>query len=106
MTPPRVVLFDFSGTLFDDTSAMPADLIVETAARRDRQLSWPAAVRLRAAVLRQAGTSAGIAARQDADLSQSRHRAAWLAVAGLAPDVDVDAALGEVLYDCLTAAAG
>lgn len=104
VTSPRAVLFDFSGTLFDDTSAVPVDLLVECAARHSRRLGPDEAGRLRAKVLRRADSPAGAVVRRQADLSPSRHRAAWRSVAALEPGIDD--VLADAFYDCVTAAGG
>ncbi|GGP55614.1 HAD family hydrolase [Saccharothrix coeruleofusca] len=84
------VLFDFSGTLFDDTSVLDPDAIAASGA----DLGGLTATEVVRSVLAHVDSPASLEARRGCDLSQEAHRAVWtrlIAESGpFAPDV-VDA---------------
>jgi len=95
----RAVLFDFSGTLFDDTGVLDPPALVAAAARRGVELDDEAATDVIGRALRHVDSPEGLAARDGCDLSQRAHRTIWtrlIAEAGTGPE------LTEALYECLT----
>ncbi|MFF6779871.1 HAD-IA family hydrolase [Streptomyces sp. NPDC012510] len=102
--PTRAVLFDFSGTLFDDTSVITADRLVARCAVRDRKLGTARARELCAGILAAVDSPEGQARRARADLSAERHRRVWTGLAASA--VGGDTLIAEAFYDCVIAADG
>ncbi len=93
------VLFDFSGTLFDDTGVLVPEAVSAKAAARGVALDRAAAEDVIARTLRGVDSPEGLKAREGCDLSRERHRSIWtslIAGAGFEPP------LVEVLYECLT----
>lgn len=90
------VLFDFSGTLFDDTSVLDPDAITASGA----DLGGLSAAEVVRAVLAHVDSPASLEARKGCDLSREAHRAVWtrlIAEAGpFAPD------LVDAVYAALT----
>lgn len=98
--PPEVVLFDFAGTLFDDTGVLtPAALIAEARAR-GVELDDARAREVIRRALAYADAPERAAARAGADLSPLAHRRSWTrlyADAGPYPP-----GLADALYACVT----
>jgi HAD superfamily hydrolase (TIGR01509 family) len=95
----EAVLFDFSGTLFDDTGVLDPPALVAAAARRGVTLDAAEAEQIIRRTLAHVDSPEGFAAREGCDLSQEAHRRIWtglIAGAGLGPE------LTEALYECLT----
>jgi HAD superfamily hydrolase (TIGR01509 family) len=96
----EAVLFDFSGTLFDDTGVLDPPALVAAAGRRDLRLGESEAADIIRRTLRHVDSPEGFKAREGCDLSQEAHRSIWttlIADAGpYGPDVT------EALYECLT----
>ena len=97
----EAVLFDYSGTLFDDTSVLTPHRLAAQAAARGREMSTEEAAELCAAVQLVLDSPEGRARRADADLSRAAHRAAWTGLARTAPGSD--AVLADAFYACVTA---
>lgn len=101
---PHGVLFDFAGTLFDDTGAVPLELFAQQLDARGRGRDLNVASRLRTAILGRAASPAGTELRLGSDRSPERHRAAWMEIARTTCGVGEQQA--EAFYECLTAAQG
>jgi HAD superfamily hydrolase (TIGR01509 family) len=99
------VLFDFSGTLFDDGAVLtPAGVRAQTAAR-GVELDTEHAARLINVLLATVDSPEGRAAREGCDRSAEQHRAVWLALmtsaaTGFLPAVASEV-LAESVYACL-----
>ncbi|GAB2914105.1 HAD family hydrolase [Streptomyces mayteni] len=91
------VLFDYSGTLFDDGSVLTPAGVCAQAARRGVALGVADAARVIAGVLAAVDSPAGLTAREGCDRSAARHRAVWT---GLMADA-APGALAEAVYACL-----
>ncbi|MCF6523718.1 HAD family hydrolase [Streptomyces sp. JJ36] len=102
--PPEAVLFDFSGTLFDDTSVIRPERLAARCAARGRPLAPDRAAELCAAVLAVVDSPEGRRRRAGADLSPERHRAVWTELAASAPGAD--RLVAEAFHACVTAADG
>lgn len=98
--PVEAVLFDFSGTLFDDTSVIRAERLVAHCAVRGRELTAERAARLCSAILAVLDSAEGRRRREGADLSPARHRAVWTELARSAPGSDP--LIAEAFHDCVT----
>lgn len=95
----EAVLFDFSGTLFDDTGVLGPPALVAAASRHGVSLDEAAAGEVIRQALAHVDSPEGFAAREGCDLSQEAHRTIWtklIAESGLGPE------LTEALYECLT----
>lgn len=95
------VLFDFSGTLFDDAAVLDPAALAELATRSGHTLDEPAAAEAIERTLRHANSPGGLAAHPDRDLSEAAHHRAWrcvLAEAGVGDE------LAALVYECLIAA--
>ncbi|MET9519982.1 hypothetical protein [Streptomyces sp. NPDC002994] len=77
----QAVLFDFSGTLFDDTSVIRAERLVAQCALRGGALDTARAKELCAGILAALDSPEGQARRVKADLSAGRHRRVWTGLA-------------------------
>ncbi|MFE0105845.1 HAD family hydrolase [Streptomyces sp. NPDC059009] len=98
---PEAVLFDYSGTLFDDTSVLTPDRLAAQCAARGRQLTLHQAAELVTAVQLTVDSAEGRARRAEADLSPALHRGAWTELARTAPGSD--ALIADAFYACVTA---
>ena len=96
----RGVLFDFSGTLFDDTSVLTGPRLAARCAARGVRLPDGAAVRLCTAIQSAVSSAAGVAALRGADRDSEAHRTKWVAFAGALPGVPPEVA--EAFHDCVT----
>lgn len=94
------MLFDFAGTLFDDTSVLTGPRLARRCAARDVELTTDDAEALCAKIQARVDSPAGRAARQGADRDSTTHRAAWTALAGSVPGVT--APIAAAYYDCIT----
>ncbi|GAB3977932.1 HAD-IA family hydrolase [Actinoallomurus acanthiterrae] len=98
--PLEAVLFDFSGTLFDDTGVLDPAALVATAARHGVELDQPTAADVIRRTLRHVDSPEGFAAREGSDLSPEAHRAVWsMLIADAGP---FGPELVAALYECLT----
>jgi FMN phosphatase YigB (HAD superfamily) len=100
------VLFDFSGTLFDDTGVLTVAGVRAAARARGVALDDGQAARLIDASLATADSPDGRARREGCDRSMDRHRTVWTALLttaatgflpGRPPEV-----LADAVYSCLT----
>ena len=96
----EAVLFDFSGTLFDDTGVLDAPSLIASAARHGVELDPDTAGDVIRRTLRHVDSPEGVAAREGCDLSPEAHRAIWTELIAAAGPYDT--ALTEALYSCLT----
>lgn len=96
----EAVLFDFSGTLFDDTGVLDAAALVAAAARRGVALDETEADDVILRTLRHVDSPEGFAAREGCDLSQEVHRTIWTGLIAEAGPFGPE--LTEALYSCLT----
>ena len=96
----EAVLFDFSGTLFDDTGVLDAPSLVASAARHGVDLDPAAADDVIRRTLRHVDSPEGFAAREGCDLSREAHRAVWTRL--IAEAGPFGTGLTEALYACLT----
>ncbi|WP_199443155.1 HAD family hydrolase [Umezawaea beigongshangensis] len=97
---PEAVLFDFSGTLFDDTSVLdPADLEAR-ARRRGADLGGLSGAELIAAVLAHVDSAEGMRARVGCDLSARVHREVWTRLIAEAGPFGGD--VTDLVYEALT----
>ncbi|MDQ8706938.1 HAD family hydrolase [Streptomyces sp. LHD-70] len=99
--PPEAVLFDYSGTLFDDTSVLTPGRLAAQCALRGRELPHRQAAALCTDIQAAVDSAEGRALRADADLSREGHRAVWTRLARTAPGSD--ALVAEAFYACVTA---
>jgi HAD superfamily hydrolase (TIGR01509 family) len=96
----RAVLFDFSGTLYDDHGALTATRVVEHARRRGFALAEDEAAELVERTMRYVNAPEQHDTRIGADLSTASHRRVWTGMIGAAgPGTK---ALADVLYEALT----
>ncbi len=95
----EAVLFDFSGTLFDDTGVLVPEALSAAAERRGAEIGDAEAVIAR--TLRHVDSPEGFRAREGSDLSVERHRSVWKTLIADAGPFEED--LVEALYECLTA---
>lgn len=94
------VLFDFAGTLFDDTGVLTAPRLVAKASDRGVRLDEQAAATLIRRTLAYVDAPERSAAKEGCDLSPDAHRRIWT---GLIADAGpFEPPLVEALYDCLT----
>jgi HAD superfamily hydrolase (TIGR01509 family) len=97
---PTAVLFDFAGTLFDDTGVLRPDRLVTRAREHGLRLDEPSAAEAIARTLTYIDAPERLADKDGSDLSADAHRRIWtglIAAAGpFAPD------LADVLYACMT----
>jgi HAD superfamily hydrolase (TIGR01509 family) len=96
----EAVLFDFSGTLFDDTAVLDGEALVAAAARRGVGLTPAEADDVIRRALRHADSPEGFAAREGCDLSPRAHRAVWTKLIAEAGPFGPE--LTEAVYACLT----
>jgi HAD superfamily hydrolase (TIGR01509 family) len=96
----EAVLFDFSGTLFDDTGVLDPPALVASAARLGVELDEAAAGEVIRRTLGHVDSPAGFAAREGCDLSQEAHRTIWTRLIAEAGPYGPE--LTEALYSCLT----
>ncbi|WP_345455599.1 HAD-IA family hydrolase [Actinoallomurus oryzae] len=96
----EAVLFDFSGTLFDDTGVLDATALVTAAARQGVTLGPSEAGDVIRRTLRHVDSPEGFAAREGCDLSQQAHRTIWTKLIAEAGPFGPE--LTEVVYSCLT----
>lgn len=96
----NAVLFDFSGTLFDDTSVLNPTALVAAAESHGVTLGGSAATEVIKAVIRHATSPQGLYSREGCDLSQDAHRRAWLRLFAEAGPFGPD--LVKAIYQCLT----
>ncbi|GAA4640491.1 HAD-IA family hydrolase [Actinoallomurus vinaceus] len=94
------VLFDFSGTLFDDTGVLDPAALVATAARHGVELDQAEAADVIRRTLRHVDSPEGFAAREGSDLSPEAHRSVWTALIADAGPYGPE--LVAALYACLT----
>jgi HAD superfamily hydrolase (TIGR01509 family) len=102
MSPPpvRAVLFDFSGTLYDDTGALTPARVIEHASRRGVALDEAEARALVERTMRHVNAPEQFEQRVGADLSTASHRAVWTAM--IHDSGPGSGLLAEVLYETLT----
>ena len=96
----RAVLFDFVGTLFDDTSVLSGARLSARCAGRGVRLSAARAAALCTAIQSAVGSPAGQATLRGADRDAGRHRRLWTALAESVPGVGP--AVAAAFYDCVT----
>ncbi|WP_340686934.1 HAD family hydrolase [Amycolatopsis coloradensis] len=96
----RAVLFDFSGTLFDDTSVLTGARLAARCARRDVRLTMATANAFLAAMQSTVDSPAGRSALRGADGDSGTHRARWTALAESVPGAGP--AIAAAYYDCVT----
>jgi putative hydrolase of the HAD superfamily len=96
----KAVLCDFSGTLFDDRSAIAPAALAARCAARGRRMSLVEASAVRAAILARVAAADGRAARVGCDQDSDRHRAVWTGLAASA--AGSDRVVAAAFYDCLT----
>lgn len=99
------VLFDFSGTLFDDGAVLTPAGVCARAAARGVELDTDRASRIITHLLAAVESPEGLAAREGCDRSVEQHGAVWTALmtsaaAGLLPGVAAEV-LAESAYACL-----
>jgi FMN phosphatase YigB (HAD superfamily) len=94
------VLFDFAGTLFDDTGVLAPARVVAKSGQRGVVLDEPAADALIRRTLAYVDAPERGPAKAGCDLSPGAHRRIWTGL--IAEAGPFDAALVEALYDCLT----
>ncbi len=95
----QAVLFDFSGTLFDDTGVLSPPALVRAAARHGVELDEEAAGGVIRRTLRHVDSPEGHAAREGCDLSTEAHRAVWTGLIAEAGPYGPE--LTAALYECL-----
>jgi HAD superfamily hydrolase (TIGR01509 family) len=100
------VLFDFSGTLFDDTAVLTVAGVRAAASARGVTLDNGQAARLIETSLATVDSPDGLARREGCDRSVDRHRAVWTellvaAATGFLPGQPPEV-LADVVYSCLT----
>lgn len=95
----EAVLFDFSGTLFDDTGVVDSEALAVAARRRGQPLGPRAAATTCRRLLERADSPEGRRARAGCDLSTEAHRRAWTNLA--ASTEGVSRAVAEAFYDCV-----
>ncbi|MEU2687014.1 HAD-IA family hydrolase [Streptomyces hygroscopicus] len=96
----QAVLFDFAGTLFDDTRVFTAARLVAKASNRGVRLDEQAAATLIRRTVAYVDAPERSAAKEGCDLSPDAHRRIWT---GLIADAGpFEPPLVEALYDCLT----
>ncbi|MFD5319542.1 HAD family hydrolase [Streptomyces sp. NPDC127098] len=91
------MLFDYSGTLFDDGAVLTPAGVCAQAARRGVALEPGEAERVIAGALAAVDSPSGLAAREGCDRSAARHRAVWT---GLMAE-SAPGALADAVYACL-----
>jgi FMN phosphatase YigB (HAD superfamily) len=96
----EAVLFDFSGTLFDDTGVLDPESLVTAAARHGVPLDHAAAGDVIERTLRHVDSPEGFAAREGCDLSSKVHRTTWTTLIAEAGPYGPE--LTEAIYECLT----
>jgi HAD superfamily hydrolase (TIGR01509 family) len=96
----EAVLFDFSGTLFDDTGVLDADALVAAAGHRGVELSPAEAADVIRRTLRHVDSPEGFAAREGCDLSAEAHREVWTRLIAEAGPFGPE--LTEAVYAALT----
>jgi FMN phosphatase YigB (HAD superfamily) len=97
---PEAVLFDFSGTLFDDTSVLDPDDLEARARDRGVDLGGLSGAELIAAVLAHVDSAEGLRARVGCDLSAQVHRKVWTRL--IAESGPFGSDLADLVYDALT----
>lgn len=95
----EAVLFDFSGTLFDDTGVVDPEALAVAARRRGQTLDPRVAATVCRRLLERASSPEGRRARAGCDLSTEAHRRAWTDLA--ASTEGVSRAVAEAFYDCV-----
>jgi HAD superfamily hydrolase (TIGR01509 family) len=98
--PVRAVLFDFSGTLYDDGGALSPARLIEHASRRGIALDEAEAGALVERTMRHVNAPEQVEQRIGADLSTASHRAVWTSMIRDAGPGSGE--LAEVLYETLT----
>lgn len=96
----EAVLFDFSGTLFDDTGVLTAPTLTASAARHGVELGEDEAEETIRRMLAHVDSPEGFAAREGCDLSVDAHRTVWTRLIAEAGPYGPE--LTEALYSCLT----
>jgi HAD superfamily hydrolase (TIGR01509 family) len=96
----EAVLFDFSGTLFDDTGVLGPPALVAAAERHHVPLGEREAADVIRRTLRHVDSPDGIKAREGCDLSREAHRSVWTTLIAEAGPFGPE--LTEALYECLT----
>ncbi|GAB2844335.1 HAD-IA family hydrolase [Actinoallomurus bryophytorum] len=96
----EAVLFDFSGTLFDDTGVLDPPALVAAAERHHVPLGEREAAGIIRRTLRHVDSPEGLKAREGCDLSREAHRSTWTTLIAEAGPFGPD--LTEALYECLT----
>ncbi|MEV5710664.1 HAD-IA family hydrolase [Actinoallomurus sp. NPDC052274] len=96
----EAVLFDFSGTLFDDTGVLDPAALATAAARHGVRLDETGAAEVIRRTLRHVDSPEGFAAREGCDLSPQAHRRVWTTL--IADAGPFEAPLVEAVYACLT----
>ncbi|MCO5996986.1 HAD family hydrolase [Actinoallomurus rhizosphaericola] len=96
----EAVLFDFSGTLFDDTGVLDPASLATAAARHGVRLDPAAAADVIRRTLRHVDSPEGFAAREGCDLSPQAHRTTWTTL--IADAGPFEPPLVEAVYACLT----
>lgn len=96
----KTVLFDFSGTLFDDTGVLDPAALVAAAERHHVPLDEQEAADVIRRTLRHVDSPEGLKAREGCDLSQEAHRSVWSTLIAEAGPFGPE--LTEALYECLT----
>lgn len=94
------VLFDFSGTLFDDTGVLDTEALITAARWRGLELDEATAQDVIERTLRHVDSPEGLAAREGCDLSSEAHRRIWRTLIAEAGPFDED--LTKAVYSCLT----
>jgi HAD superfamily hydrolase (TIGR01509 family) len=96
----EAVLFDFSGTLFDDTGVLGTAPLTAAAERHGVRLDEGGASEVIRRTLRHVDSPAGLAAREGSDLSAQAHRGIWTKL--IAEAGPYDPPIVEAVYECLT----
>lgn len=98
--PVRAVLFDFSGTLFDDTSVFTGARLAARCAARGLEMTEEAAGTLCTAIQSAIDSPRGRVALRGADRDAETHRTSWIALASSVPGVTAD--IARDCYACVT----
>lgn len=96
----RAVLFDFAGTLFDDTSVLTAPRLADAATRHGRPVSIDRAGELITAIQCRLESPEGVRARVGADCSPSAHRRVWTDLVASTPGCDET--IAAACYECIS----